>query len=306
MNRGTIGRRGFLVGAAASLLAAGCGPPDYTPRIRLGSGRSGGFFHEFAGLLAEAATAAKSIHIEPIETAGSQENLELLANGAIDVGLSLADSVATARTGALAIARLYETYIQLAVRADSPIRTLDDLRGQRIDLGTTGSGAAMIAERLLRVAGLDPASDLVTSNQQLSDGIRALRSGQVDAIVWGGGIPTPGVGVPTETRLIDIGDWVRPLQEQYGYDYDRVVIPANAYPGAPEVWTVGVPNLLLTASKLADAAVSAITALLLEQADSLISRQTLGFHFLDRRWLVGTGGVPLHPAAADYYRDNHG
>ncbi|MEV6280986.1 TAXI family TRAP transporter solute-binding subunit [Nocardia sp. NPDC051832] len=301
-----LDRRRFLAGSTALLLAAGCRAPQDVPVVRLGSGRAGGFFHEFAELLAKAATATGAVRIEPISTAGSQQNLALIASGGLDAGLALADSLASAQTGAVAIGRLYETYIQLAVRADSPIRHLTELRGRRVDLGVTGSGAAMTAERLLRVAGLDPATDIVPSNRQLSDGAVALHADAVDAIFWGGGIPTPGVDIPARARLIDIGDWALPMQERFGYDYDRVIIPAGAYPQAPAVWTVGVPNLLLAAPQLADSAVTAITALLLEQADALISEQTLGFHFLDRRWLVGTGGVPLHPAAADYYRDNHG
>ncbi|MGW0252259.1 TAXI family TRAP transporter solute-binding subunit [Nocardia goodfellowii] len=301
-----LDRRRFLAGTTALLFAAGCQGRGDVPVVRLGSGRVGGFFHEFAGLLAKAAAETGTVRIEPIATAGSRQNLELLAAGALDAALALADSLESAHTALPAIGRLYETYIQLAVRADSPIRGLRDLRGQRVDLGVQGSGAAMTAARLLRVAGMDPAIDIVADSRQLSDGIAGLHTQQIDAVFWGGGIPTPDVGVPGRARLVDIGDWALPLRERFGYHYDRVVIPADTYPGTPEVWTVGVPNVLLAAPGLADASVTAITALLLEKADSLISEQTLGFHFLDRRWLVGTGGVPLHPAAAAYYRDNHG
>ncbi|WP_280328863.1 TAXI family TRAP transporter solute-binding subunit [Nocardia wallacei] len=297
-------RRAFL-GLAAALAIPGCAR-DPIASVRLGSGRAGGLFHEFAHLLAHAAAREGTVRIEPIVTDGSRANLDMLARGEIDAALSLADTVTSTGIGPRAIGRLYETYIHLAVSADSPIRRVGELRGARIDLGVEGSGAAVTAERVLRTAGLDPGRDVVTGNHELSDAVAMLHTGTVDAIVWGGGIPTPGPDIPGRARLIDLGDAVPALRQRFGYDYDRVAIPADAYPGSPGLATIGVPNLLLAGSGLPDATVARITRLLVRSADGLMPAQALGFHFLNRRWLVGTGTVPLHPAAAAQYRDEHG
>ena len=48
-------------------------------------------------------------------------------------------------------------------RADGPVRTVADLRGRRVSLGSPNSGTEVIAERVLRAAGLDPARDCAAS-----------------------------------------------------------------------------------------------------------------------------------------------
>lgn len=297
-----INRRDLFVVVAAVATVSSCGVGRNPVTIRLGSGRVNGLFHEIAQLFAAVAAESGTVHVDPVVTAGSQMNLDLLARGEIDAALALADSVYESQTRPLAIGRLYEVYLQMAVLADSAIQQVGDLRGKRVDLGVVGSGAAMTAERVLRAAGLDPTVDVVAGPRQLAGAVEALHSGEADAILWGGGVPTPGLDIPRRIRLIDLGEFPQMMREQFGYHYDRVVIHQNAYPGGPAVSTVGIPNLLLVAPTIAHSAVVAITELLLRYPDSLVPEHAKGFQFLDRRWLVGTRDVPLHPAAADLYR----
>lgn len=298
-----ISRRGLFVLAAASAVG-GCDSAQLP--VRLGSARAGGLFHEVARLLAAVAAETGTVRIESVATAGSQMNLEMLARGELDAALSLADAAHAADTDALAIGRLYEAYLYVAVRPDSLIQRIPDLRGTRVDLGVAGSGAAMTAERLLWAAGIDAATELAVTHRQLSDAAPALYAGEVDAIIWGGGVSTPGADIPGRMRLIDVGDWTTAMRDRFGFTYDRMVIPEDVYPGAPAVSTIGVANLLLAAPGLAHSAVSAITELLLRYSDRVVPRQALGIHFLDRRWLVGTGDIPMHPAAIATLRDWHG
>ena len=134
-----IRRRTFLRGACALLLAsaAGCGFGAQPPTVRLGAGERGGLYYAFANLLADA--GGEDVRVEPRTTAGSRENLDLIARGEVDAALVLADSVRP-DDDVLAIGRVYENYLQLVVRADSPITTVADLRGRRVNLGAAGSG----------------------------------------------------------------------------------------------------------------------------------------------------------------------
>lgn len=301
-----VSRRGALTLAAAlaaGLAANGCSGTE--TRVRLGTAQPSGQFHEFASALAAAAAAYSTIRIEPIVTEGSFTNLRLLARGEIDAALTLGDA-AHAADRALAIGRVYECYVQLAVRPNSPIQHLADLRGRRIDLGLIGSGSAATGERLLRTAGLVPGIDIAIEHRNLSAAVQALHRGEVDAILWGDEVPTPVFDEPTRLRLLDLAEWVAPMYARSGYPYDTVPVPPNTYPGSAAVDTVGVPTLLLASPALADHAVTSIAELLLDRGDLLVPAQTIGFQFLDRRWLVGTGQIPLHPAAAAHYRAGHG
>ncbi|GGK98507.1 TAXI family TRAP transporter solute-binding subunit [Nocardia jinanensis] len=294
-----------LAAATVAFAAAACGG-NAPHRIQLGSGLAGGLFHEFGNTLAEAAERSPTVRITPVPTAGSVKNLEMLASGGLDAALTLGDTAVATGTRGLAVGRLYETYIHLAVPIDSPVQHIGELRGARVDVGVAGSGAALTAERLFRTAGLELGIDITVYHRELSEAAAALASRTVDAIVWGAGVPTPGIAAPASIRLLDLGDWVQPIREQFGYPYDRVPVPANTYPGVAGFETVGVPVLILVTPDIADSIVVALAELLLHHSGTLVPERARGLQFFDRRWLVNTGSIPLHAAAASYYRSQHG
>ncbi|WP_280234025.1 TAXI family TRAP transporter solute-binding subunit [Nocardia cyriacigeorgica] len=307
MNGPSISRRRVLALAAlASASVFGCATNDRTT-VRLASGEDGGFYFAFARLLAAtAATESDVVRIEPVETAGSQQNLAMLAEGTVDTALALADSAGDDGGRVLALGRVYENYLQLAVRTDGTIEEVADLRGRRVNLGAEGSGAAVTGRRLLATAGLDPAVDVIVEHRPLREAAQALTDGSIDALLWAGGVPTSALTVPDTMRLVDLGALAGPMRQRYGPVYDLVAIPADAYPGSPAVQTIGVANLLLAAATLPDEAAAAIVELLVWHADALVPAEAAGTQFLDGRFLIGTGTVPLHPGAAEVYRRWHG
>ncbi|MEV6217277.1 TAXI family TRAP transporter solute-binding subunit [Nocardia sp. NPDC051833] len=298
-------RRLLALAALASAGVVGCATND-PATIRLASGEDGGFYFAFARLLATAAARnTDDLRIEPVETAGSQQNLRMVADGAVDTALALADSASDFGGRVLALGRVYENYLQLAVPADGPITQVTDLRGRRVNLGAEGSGAAVTGERLLRTAGVDPA-DVTVEHRPLREAAQALTDGTIDALLWAGGVPTAALTVPDPMRLLDLGALAAPMREEYGPVYDRVAIPADAYPGSPAVHTIGVANLLLAGATLPDDTAAAIVDLLVRHADALVPAEAAGAQFLDGRFLIGTGTIPLHPGAAAAYRRRHG
>ncbi|MGY2008700.1 TAXI family TRAP transporter solute-binding subunit [Nocardia gipuzkoensis] len=300
-----IGRRGFLALAAAAGIA-GCAPNGRGATVRLASGEVGGFYYAFAGLLGLAAEHIGDVRIDRVTTSGSQDNLSLLARGGVDAALTLADSLPENPGRVSALGRVYENYLQLVVRADSPIGSVADLRGTRVSLGAEGSGAALTGERILRVAGLDPAVDVAVSHRPLAEAVAALAAGRVDALLWAGGVPTALLAVPSRMRLVDMGELAAPMRERFGPVYDRVAIPADAYPGGASVHTIGVANLLLAAETMPDDVAASIVELLVRHADALVPTEAAGTQFLDGRSLISTGAIPLHPGAAAVYRRWHG
>lgn len=305
-----INRRQFIsrTGLFTALSVAGmtaCASDD-PPTVRLAAGEQGGFYHAFAQLLAATAARSGTLSIEPVTTAGSMANLELLTRGEVDTALALTDSVVAAPAGPLAIGRVYENYLQLVVRADSPIHRLADLRGTRINLGNIGSGATATGEKLLRTADLDPATDVTATHLPLRDAVTALLDNRLDALLWAGGVPTAALDIPATMRLIDLAEVTPTMRARFGYLYDPVLVPADAYPRTPAIHTIGVANLIVATPTLSDTAASAMTELLVAHADELVPAEAAGTQFLDVRSLIDTASVPLHPGAADVYRRWHG
>ncbi|MCK8615399.1 TAXI family TRAP transporter solute-binding subunit [Gordonia sp. C13] len=308
--RGSVDRRTVLRGCSgmgALLLLSACGDERGSP-VRLAAGETGGFFWEFAGLLAAAADRSGAPPIRPLRSNGSAENLDALSAGSAELALSLRDAaVERADPQLTALGCVYENYFQVAVRADSGIATVADLRGRVVSVGAPGSGAAELSQRVLVAAGLGPERDIRPVRQTMREARAALAAGEVDAVMWAGGLPTPAFADPqVPIALLDLGGIVPALRQRHGLAYEPVRIPADIYGRHPAVTTVGVANLLLARRDVPDATAAAVVDLLLDQSAQLVPAQAIGSQFLDAQSLIVTGPIPLHPGAAAEYRRRHG
>ncbi len=296
-------RRTFLL--ATALLATACtDSPQQT--LRIAAGEPGGFYKEFAELLAAETTATV------LSTTGSVENLTLVRTGKADLALTLADAASAAYAGRTpftttlplrALGRVYENYMQLVVPADSPVRSVTDLAGTRVSLGAEGSGAALFGDRLLAASGITADVD----HHPLADAVAELAAGRVDAILWSGGVPTPALADLNRRRpirLVDLTDQLPVLQAEYGAVYEHVAVPDGGY-GHP-VDTIGVPNLLVSHRDLPEDTAAAVVRVLVTRASRLVPPQALGTQYLDQRSLIATAPVPMHPGAAAAYRELRG
>ncbi|MGU3431741.1 TAXI family TRAP transporter solute-binding subunit [Actinomycetes bacterium M1A6_2h] len=304
-SRRTALRAGLvLAGVAATGSCASTAPVP----LRLAAGETGGFFWEFAGLLANAAADARAAAIVPLATSGSTENLDALSNGGAELAMTLIDTAYSRAAGDLtAVGCVYENYFQVAVRSDSTCLTLSDLRGRTVSIGANGSGAAAVSQRILDAAGLSEPGAVRTVQLTMNSAAGALASYEVDAVMWAGGLPTPAFAdPPTAIRLLDSGNLVPILRERFGTAYEVVTVPANVYGEHPEVSTVGIPNLLLARPDIPNRTVAALVSVLLDRSTSLVPQQAIGTQFLDARSLVMTGSIALHPGAQEEYRTRHG
>ncbi|MGW4168745.1 TAXI family TRAP transporter solute-binding subunit [Streptomyces chartreusis] len=325
--RRTVLRAAVGVACTGLLAAAGTADARHTDRgpegrLRIATGESGNLYAAFGRLLADQVRAAyPRLSCEVIHSEASVDNIRMLQAHRADVALSLADIAWAAYDGAApfgrpvplrAIGRVYENYLQLAVRADAPIRTVADLAGHTVSLGAPASGGAVLGDRLLRAAGLTPGTDVQVRRLLLPQAVRAMRDGAIDALLVSGGLPLPalsGLGALRGIRLLPLASLLPRLRtgtEPSGPGLEAVTVPAGAYRGTPEVTTIGVANLLLCRPDLPSPVAAALTDVLVRRATHLVPASALGTQFLDARSLISTGSVPLHPGAVVAYRELHG
>ncbi|SDP11859.1 TAXI family TRAP transporter solute-binding subunit [Lentzea jiangxiensis] len=285
-------RRAFLLGALA-LTACGTSEPEGT--IRIAGGEPGGFYHDFAALISR--LAPSPLTITPIQTGGSADNLKHLREGTAEIGLTLSDS-AHLEPGLVALGRVYENYLQLVVLDSSPYRTPADLAGEPVSLGATGSGAALQGERL--------ALGVREEHYPLRNAVDALKAGEIAALLWSGGVPTPELDKATGIRLLPLDGFLPRLRQQHGKVYERVDVRMGVYGSPVDIPTIGTPNLLVCRPDLSAAHAGAVVRMLVGKAAQLVPQQALGTQYLDVRSLIDTGKVPLHPGAAAEYRRLHG
>jgi hypothetical protein len=179
-----------------------------------------------------------------------------------------------------------------------------DLRGLRVSTGSVGSSTELTAGRVLEAVGLNADRDLHRSRLGINDSVAALRSGQIDAFFWSGGIPTFGISELAEAvsiRLVPLGEQVNELRKKYEF-YRRAVVTSATYHAVPQAVTIGLPNYLVVAGDLDEKLVYALTRVLFQRRSEIALKVPSG-RLLDARSAISTVPIPLHPGAARYYRD---
>lgn len=282
-----------------------------TPYVIAGGGTTG-VYYSYGKHLAKILSRELDENFTVVETAGSVDNLLRIAEGQALIGFAQSDAAANALAGEgvfaeplaiRAVARLYDEYVHVVVRQDSDIENLADLKGRPVSLGAKNSGVNLVAMRVLEASGGD-----VTSVTDLELGpdasIEALRSGQIDAFFWVGGVPTPGVqklSVNTPLRLLPIGaDVVEQLNSEYRGAYRISEFPLGSYDWGVPTTTMTVPNFLVVAKGTSPELVRDITAVLFASRSEM-ARKVPSAATLDRRQAIFTDPVELHRGAAEYY-----
>jgi uncharacterized protein len=222
----------------------------------LGTATPGGGFPVYGEAFAQMVNAQEpALRIETRNTKGSTENVPLLEAGQLDLALVAGEVAhpALAKPGAplRIVTAMYATPGMLVVRGDSPYRSLSDLKGKRIVLGTQGSGITALGRTVLE--SLDIAVEPILL-ERAADGPPMLLDGRAEA-VWGA-----GVGWPAFTALAKSGArFIAPNADEVKRILARqptlqaVTLPARSYPGQSEpLHSVGSWSYVLAKPGLSD------------------------------------------------------
>lgn len=313
-------RRGFAAIVASCVLLVGlsaCSPhaPEWPQGERvIAGGGATGVYYDYGERLAEELTRELTVDAVVEETDGSVDNIRRVQSGEALLGFAQGDAAADAVAGRgafdepldiEAIARLYDEYVHVVVRADSDLQTVSALSGRTVSLGAEGSGVNVISTRILAAAGVavetlrDPQLDLRQS-------IAAMERGEIDGFFWVGGLPTPGIDNLSSAlplRLLPIEQaWVNEINDRYSDVYRPSDFPAGVYGLDRSVATMAVPNYLIVAASTPDAVVRDVLAVLFD-ARARMARDVPAAALLNRRQAIFTVPVALHPGAVEYYRD---
>ncbi|MFC6595638.1 TAXI family TRAP transporter solute-binding subunit [Kitasatospora paranensis] len=296
-------------------LTSGSGPGYPRGQVNFATGVQRGVYDRYGQLLqGYAATAMPGVRLRLDNSQGSVENLERVVSGQDDFAIATADSVAgfdSPQKGRLrAIARLYDDYLQLVVPAGSPVQKTSDLRGLRVGVGQEKSGVNLVTRKLLAAAGLDLGKDIRPAQLGVGDAADQLRSGQLDAFFWSGGLPTAALTDLSERfpiRIVPLADLAESLHQLEGGEadaYRAATIPKDAYPKAQPtgvaVPTVAVPNLLVTRDDVDPGLVEAMTRTVIDSRDT-IGAVVHAAQLVDLRTAVYTDPLPLHEGARRFY-----
>lgn len=193
MNNTHIGRRPILKGLAVTAVGTIAAPyyaKAATQKIRVAKsiapllaytpvdvGLAKGFFQK------------RGLEIEIIDFMGSSHMHQAMTAGALDVELGSGSTMVDVYKGepSICVAETMGRPVDLAILVpyDSPIKTVDELKGKTVGISTVGSPLEWMLLELERIKGWSRGDIKMVSLGGLQGAIAALRIHQVDAVVSG-------------------------------------------------------------------------------------------------------------------------
>ncbi len=279
-----------------------------TKELVIGAGSKKGEAYKFAQAIADVtAKHFPDLHITVKETAGSKENMELLASGQIDLATVQADIEAV--PSARIISNLYPDMFQLIVRKDANINTFHDLKGKRMALPSKGGGQWISFWFTAHHYGVYE-SDIENIALSSSAAVDAIINGEIDAIFK---VRAPrnqtisNIISSCPSKLIPINQAAAMKLKQPSLNVGE--IPAGAYSGSPlipehDLATIAVNRLLIGHKNADSEAVKTITQVLFERRLELLKTTSLAGFISQPDWDAGTF-IPIHDGARSFYnREN--
>ena len=303
-------RRMIVMFVLCVVLAAGLNVYNLTRSsgevtLTLATGSSGGTYHAMGrGIKAAIERHSPSTKISLAETGGSRENAQRVAAGKAD--LAFVQGSAQPDPHIKSIANLYAEVLQIVVRTDSGIASLQGLKGKAVGLGAEGGGTHRLAELVLNHYGLAPTA-YAAKYMGFADAVKALRAGELDGAFFVAGLPTEALGSP------GVDGTLRFLPVDHGaalavcYPFLRTcTIPQGLYSCSPpsprqDVPSVAVSAVLVAGDHLDTDLVHEVTAALFMETSRIVGEGHIRGADIDEQFAQQRPVFPLHEGAQDYY-----
>ena len=207
----------LIIFCAGLLLFFSPAPPALALKQNLGfrGGPAGGTFQQVASAIEAypGVTALSTLSVTAQPSAGSLENLREVHAGQADFGLVYSGHAYLGRNGllqddsntynkVLAVASLYGAPAQLVVRKGSGIKSVKDLKGKRVGVGSPGSGAFANCELFFRHLGVW--DSIIPSHVGYNEVALAFANKQLDAFWLFTAYPSSAITMAARTDKIEL------------------------------------------------------------------------------------------------------
>ena len=185
------------------LMLTGCGDNLSRKEYTIATGSKSGVYYPIGEVLDSIIKRQyPDVTIKVIETDGSVDNLQMLAEGKVDMALVQNDIVYYACNGEAmfsgnklsnisGIANLFPEVIQFIVRKDCNVNSLSELAGKKIAIGGKNSGTRYNVEQILGEAGI--LDKVICINIDAKEAMEKLKTKDIDGFVFTSGLPNPSI-----------------------------------------------------------------------------------------------------------------
>lgn len=292
--------------------------------VTIGTGGITGVYYPTGGAIAKIVNMKRKeygIRATVESTGGSVFNVNAIMAGDLEFGVVQSDRQYQAWNGLAewkdkgaqkdlrAVFTIHPESITLVAADDAGIKTIEDLKGKRVNIGNPGSGQRQNSIDALTAAGIDYEKDLQAEGVVADEAPGLLQDGRIDAYFYTVGHPAGNIKEATagrrKVRICNVsGPWLDKLIEEKPY-YARAVVPAKFYPGAlnkEDAQTFGVKATFVTSAKVPDEVVYAITKEVFENFEEF-KKLHPAYEVLTKKGMLEGMTAPIHPGAMKYYKE---
>ena len=226
-------------GITVAAVKEGAGTGSAT-NLTFGTGSETGTYYAYGGVLGQFVSGGTDLSITVVSSTGSQNNIEEVSAGNIQLGFTQSDVMSYAYNGERlfeepvtnfsVVCALYMEQVQI-VTTDPAIQSVADLAGKKVSIGASGSGVYFNAIDCLSAYGLTE-DDVDPIYQGFSDSSESLKDGKIDAAFIVAGAPTTAItdlATSKPVYLVSVDEeHVNALIEMSPF-YVAYTIPAGTY-----------------------------------------------------------------------------
>ena len=290
--------------------------------VTIGTGGITGVYYPTGGAICRIVNKKRKVYglrctVE--STGGSVFNVNAVMSGDLEFGVVQSDRQYQAMKGLAewkdkgpqkdlrAVFTIHPESITLVAADDAGIKSINDLRGKRVNIGNPGSGQRQNSIDGLTNAGINYQKDLKAEGVKAAEAPGLLQDGRIDAFFYTVGHPSGAIKEATAGRrkvhFVPITG-VDKLLKKYPY-YAKAHIPIKLYPGATntkDVSTFGVKATFVTSAKVPDRVVYAVTKEVFDNFESF-KKLHPAYQVLTKQNMLEGMSAPIHPGAMKYYKE---
>ncbi len=310
----------FSLGMQATEVAA------KTTFVTIGTGGITGVYYPTGGAISKIVNKKKKeygIRCTVESTGGSVFNVNAVMAGDLEFGVVQSDRQYQAVHGTemsewagkpqadlRAVFSIHPEACTLVAAVDANIKTIQDLKGKRVNIGNPGSGQRQNSIDALTAVGIDWEKDLTAEGIKAAEAAGLLQDERIDAFFYTVGHPNGSfkeatAGVRKVTFVPIEGPGIDALIKRLPYYATAMVPVVENYPAAvndSDIKTFGVKATLVTSAKVSDDVVYAITKEVFDNFEEF-KKLHPAYKVLTKQNMLEGLSAPIHPGAMRYYKE---
>jgi len=308
-----------LVAAGTVALSLAFGSAAFAQPVGLGTSPQGTLTYAVGAAVAKTLTDVGHIQARVQPSSGTGTMIPLVNDGEIDIGfcntLELYDAYHGVGTfkgrknpNLRTLAVIFPIKVGLFVRADSPIKTIADMKGHTVAYGFTSQEIIKkTVDAMLATAGLSIKDLKPVMVPNLVRGVEAFENGRADITTFalGSAKVSEADAAVHGIRFISLPNTpeaLKGLKSQFRTAYIAQAKPEPRYAGVKETINIMQYDYTIFASnKLSDARAKQITDIIAMNKKALAASHPL-FKSLDPNRMYTAIEVPYHDGAKAYYK----